>query len=88
MTPYFFEGSTAVAEAQPDHDHSKTGEVVGLPIRIMRTPGGPMLMSVWKPSEEELATLMAGGGVALTVFGRQPICSLGVCAATYLTVPA
>lgn len=52
-----------------------------LPVTLGPTDEGGWagIMSYWKPTDEELAVLNAGGLVKLTVLGRQhPVVSLGV----------
>lgn len=46
------------------------------------------MISIWKPSAEELAVLNAGGGVELIVLGTtHPVVSLGVAPAEELVLP-
>lgn len=40
-----------------------------LPISRIEVEGMPAVVSYWKPSENELAALAAGGSIALTVLG-------------------
>ena len=45
------------------------------------------ITSVWKPSAEELAALVAGGGVCITICQHvQPVMALGVVTADCLQV--
>lgn len=49
--------------------------------------GHPTIASAWRPSEEELQTLLAGGAVQLTVWANcQPPVSLGVIPAERLNL--
>lgn len=51
-------------------------------LRVRRSEQGMLgrsTTSLWKPSEEELACLLAGAGVALTIYGSgHPVVSVGV----------
>lgn len=84
MTPYHFTGQERVLEAPRDYDHASNGECFGLPVCF--TDVG--VMSVWKPTPEELATLHRGGGVVLHIIGGQPPVALGVVGPEQLLVPA
>lgn len=55
-------------------------QVGDLPVRVAEDPlMGRNITSAWKPSEEELAQLVAGGSVALVVYGNvQPVVYVGV----------
>ena len=55
-------------------------DVVDLHVRLHIDQAlGAAITSLWKPSEEELACLLAGGGVALTIYGSgHPVVSVGV----------
>ena len=56
-------------------------DVADLHVRRGIDPGGlgMSITSLWKPSEEELACLLAGAGVALTIYGSgHPVVSVGV----------
>lgn len=68
MKPYHFHGQTHVLEAPKGWDHEAEGECIGLPVRIE----DGVSYSVWKPSDEDLARLNAGGGVVVAVHGGQP----------------
>ena len=85
MTPYHFTGQERVLEAPPGYDHEARGECGGLPV-LFTEDGG--VVSVWKPTPEELATLNRGGGVVLHVIGGQPPVALGVTGPEQLLVPA
>lgn len=84
MSPYHFTGQERVLEAPETYDHDALGECVGLP--VLFTKRG--VVSVWKPSPDELATLLRGGGVVLEVLGGQPPVMLSVTGPEQLLVPA
>lgn len=74
MTPHFFSGSTGVLGAPEDWDHDGVGECTPLP--VMRD--GRWMVSVWKPSADELATLNRGGAISLHIAGHvHPVVALG-----------
>lgn len=84
MSPVYFRGQSAVCEAPPDHDPRTCplGEIVGLPVLFLTDAHGRHLgfRSVWRPSPEEIAGIVAGGGIMVDVMApRQPPVSLGVC---------
>lgn len=64
MIPLKIEGANLVMVAPPGQE----GEVRDLHVRI--TEG--FSVSRWEPTPDELAILVAGGGVELWVQGRQP----------------
>lgn len=84
MTPHFFIGHNRVFKAPPDWDHKgEQGECSDLPVLI----DAEGITSVWKPSAEELAALVAGGGVCITICQHvQPVMALGVVTADCLQV--
>jgi hypothetical protein len=58
--------------------HTSGEAANALPITKTDIEGKPGLISFWKPSQEELMTLMSGGIVALMVMGESmPIVSIG-----------
>jgi hypothetical protein len=73
MIPHWFIGAHRLLEASQDHDHERTGEVVGLPVQITREDGLTLFKSVWVPSNDQLVDLVLGGGVTVEVYGGQPI---------------
>jgi len=82
VIPYFTRATTACPNPPADWDPNE-GECSPLPIHRQ----GQRMISVWKPSAEELALLNAGGGVELTVLGVQhPVVSLGAVPAEELLV--
>jgi len=86
MTPFHFIGQDRVLEAPPGYDHQAHGEVCGLPVAY--TEDGRIL-SVWKPSREELVTLLRGGGVVLELVAQgQPPVAISVTGPEQLLVPA
>lgn len=84
MSPWWFKGAERVL------DHARF-EIEGdgsdcVPIH----DGGALKTSVWKPDPHELAVLMRGGGVTLTVVcgRRHPVVALGVAEPETLLVSA
>lgn len=74
-----FEGQNAVFGAPRDWDEAKSGPCGGLPIKRSEYRGTPTLTSYWRPSEEDIANILAGYCVRLTVFGEgHPPVSLDV----------
>ena len=56
-------------------------ECSGLPARIWRDENGPWATSFWRPDADELAALVAGGSVALTLRvnpGQHPVTAMQV----------
>lgn len=84
MMPHHFIGQHRVLEAPKGYDHKAQGECIGLPVRF----DAGTVISVWKPSEEDLARLNAGGGIVLGVLGGQPPVWLETCEASVLLVAA
>jgi hypothetical protein len=74
MEPIKLKGANALFVAPPRWDEATYGPCADLPAR----QSGDTVATGWKPSPEELALLVAGGYVVLTVFGRQPAVSLHV----------
>ena len=66
MTPVIIKGANANPGA-PENWDSKDGTCGSLPIRY----NGRSCVSAWKPTLEELAILVNGGYVELTVIGWQ-----------------
>jgi len=60
--------NNAVLGALKDWDQAQL-PCDALPITRIDVEGMPALVSYWKPSENELTMLAAGGSVALTVLG-------------------
>ena len=73
-------GAHRLLEASQDHDNERTGEVVGLPVQITREEGLTLFKSVWMPSPDQVAEIVAGGGVTVEVYGGQPIMRVGTIA--------
>ena len=81
MNPIRFASANAALSAPPDWDEEKNGPCQDLP--VLRNENG--FLSVWKPTDEELAILANGGAVYLTVMGAShPVVILG---ATELSPP-
>lgn len=69
MNPVDFKGRTILLGAPKG---TPPGECESLPVRITPVPGGTygaQIQSYWKPDPGELAALIAGGHVRLTVHG-------------------
>ena len=74
MIPIRFASANAALSAPKDWDEEANGPCQDLP--VLQTNSG--FLSVWKPSEEELAILNEGGAVYLTVMGvTHPVVQLG-----------
>ena len=81
MKPIRFSSANAALTAPPDWDEEANGPCEPLP--VLQNANG--FLSVWVPTEDELASLNAGGGVYLTVSGKShPVVQIG---ATELTPP-
>lgn len=74
MEPIKIADANRVFVAPKQWDEAKHGPCFDLPARQV----GDTVATGWKPSPEELALLVAGGYVVLTIFGRQPPVSLHV----------
>lgn len=59
--------NASLAPAEGDEDR-----VSALPVRFHSEQGVRAITSYWRPTEVELANLLAGGCVKLTVLGRHP----------------
>lgn len=71
MIPGRVTKATRVLRAPKDWDKDKHGTCGGLPIRDETTESGlPVMVSVWLPSSEELAAMMAGASVTLRIIGE------------------
>jgi hypothetical protein len=55
-------------------------ECDSLPVQTWKDPTfGPCSTSFWRPNQEELAALVAGGSIALNIFATgHPVVSMGV----------
>lgn len=65
MIPQKFTAANVLLKAPEDHDEQKYGPCIDLPMFFDRLHG--VMTSIWKPTDEELAVLNSGGGVALRV---------------------
>lgn len=63
MEPVKFEGMNVTYVAPGCKD---------LPTKVEESDGNLSVISCWKPSEEDLAALNAGGCICLNVLGGQP----------------
>jgi len=82
MRPIDFEGANARLGQPADWDEATMGKCDVLPCRYEIDPDlGPQFRSRWKPTAEELVTLLGGGCVELTVTGAgHPPVMLAACA--------
>ncbi|MEN7527831.1 hypothetical protein [Cupriavidus sp. DL-D2] len=72
------EGFTRVLGAPKDWDHSK-GACEGLPVLDVATDQGPVMVSAWLPSPEDLKALQAGMPILLMIYGKaHPVVSVAV----------
>lgn len=57
-------------------DEKKFGKCGTLPVRDEDTTLGPAMSSAWTPTPEEVAAIVAGASVYLTIIGRihPPVC--------------
>lgn len=78
MKPVEFVGQTHLFGAPQGWDQKRDGICGVLPIRIECAERVPDCISYWKPSREELAALIAGAHVRLSVVGGQPPVWIGV----------
>lgn len=85
MTPMFFAGSNHVFQPPRNWNTETHGDCHPLPVMV----DAEGLTSVWKPSEAELAALVAGGGILISLGTHtQPVMGVGVCEAAALIVSA
>lgn len=78
MIPGIIDGFTNVLGAPLGWDSATDGECLPLHVRV--TDQGDC-QSAWRPTPDELAVLVAGGSVLLSVVGGQPPVWVGVEAA-------
>lgn len=65
--------------AAPPKGWDDRGGVLRLPVLHATRgtiSGVPVFVSWWKPTQEELAMLLAGGSVQLSCIGGQPACNV------------
>lgn len=68
MTPVMHSTNNRIIGAPADWDHSKVA-CPGLPVTDREMFGHRVMVSFWKPTEEEIEALKAGAMVALSVVG-------------------
>jgi hypothetical protein len=79
MHPGRFEGATRDLGAPAGWDKDKDGPCGSLPIRDDSHGAYPAMVSAWFPTPEEIAHVVAGAPIHLTVIGAgHPPVSLGV----------
>lgn len=74
MTPLRIAGATRNLVAPKNWDPDEHGSCSGLWVRDEEGT----VASAWEPTPAELAKLVAGGHVVLTIVGGQPAVALGV----------
>lgn len=65
MTPEPFTGVNTMMKAPENWNEAQLGPCHDMPVFI----GNGIVLSTWRPSEEEIALLVGGGSVLLTVAG-------------------
>lgn len=74
-----FEGVTHFFGKPENWDTERDGVCLTLPVQVVSAFGDSLeLVSMWKPTAEELKQLAAGACVRLAVFGGQPPVMLSV----------
>lgn len=82
MNPIMINGATKIFQAPANWDAEKQGlDCDALAVRVSHG----VHQSAWKPSEEELAVLKAGGHVVISIVGSQPPIALSVASADEAT---
>ena len=69
MIPRRISGATLHLGAPKGWDADVDGRCVGLAVRIL---DGNVFQSAWEPTQEEIAMILAGGSIVLSVVGGQP----------------
>lgn len=64
-----FKGRNVMMGAPRDWDPAKHGPCGALPVRRAVAQDMAVMESYWKPTETDLANLLAGHGVKLSIFG-------------------
>lgn len=70
-----FKGATPFGKPV-DWDDKKLGTCGTLPVRVGLDNGVRIYDSYWRPTEAELAVLLAGGAVNVRLYGVQPAMSM------------
>lgn len=79
MTPGRIEGATRRIGPPKGWDKAKEGPCGNLLVRDMPTASGNVMVTAWLPNTDELARMVAGASVYLTVLGSQhPVVAMGV----------
>lgn len=68
MTPEIFTGANTLLKGPEDWDVETMGRCSDLPAFV----GNGLVMSVWRPTKEEIALLAGGGVVLLTLVTDAP----------------
>lgn len=72
MRPVEFVGQTILFGPPEGWDQARDGKCVVLPVKVESDGQNQSAVSYWKPSREELAALIAGAAVRLSIVGMQP----------------
>jgi hypothetical protein len=67
MMPVRSEHTNAMLGAPKDWNPEQEGECIGLPVH--RDQQNNVFLSFWQPSEQDIANILAGVPIRLTVFG-------------------
>lgn len=74
MIPRRILGATTAFRAPEGWDDGEHGKCATLHARV----DGGVISTAWEPTPDELALLVAGGSVILSIFGLQPPVALSV----------
>jgi|SRR3954453_17742570 hypothetical protein len=70
MIPGHIDGAHATLRAPENWDEAQDGVCTGLPVYVEQLPSGIIqISSVWFPTPEEIASIVAGAPVKLTIVG-------------------
>lgn len=79
MLPGRIEGANAKLSQPSGWDTTTRGPVAALHVRKANTNAGPVIMSAWFPSIDEINAIQAGAPVIITIVGSsQPVMGVGV----------
>ncbi|MDB5990056.1 MAG: hypothetical protein JWQ10_1459 [Herbaspirillum sp.] len=68
MTPVKTEHTNVVLGAPTGWDEQRDGKCIGLPVHL--DPAQGVMYSFWQPTEVDIANILAGVPIRLSVFGR------------------
>lgn len=69
MQPVAPRGATHTFSKPENWNEAEHGTCGALEIRVEQAAAGPLLVSAWKPSPDEIALLTAGGVIELQIVG-------------------